>query len=159
PDENIQKHGPAPSFSIGMEEESSFSIPSNFLSDEYKSQMGFLTKEIPDFDVKISKNNNKIVVELLSYIIPFTNVISKDIIEKITSFSDWIDYWAINFDSGNEPFMYNWYSYRTPKNRTLSTKSDAHFYDLLGTYKILIKIIDIFGIETQKTYEVDLSFD
>lgn len=142
-----------------IEDENSFSIPSKFLSGKHKSKIGFLTKDIPDFEVKLFKKNNQIVVELLNYIIPFTNVISMDIREKIVSSSDWIDYWAVNFDSGKEPVRFNWYSYRTPKNRTLATKSDAHYYDEQGIYKILIKTIDIFGIETQKTYEVNYSFD
>ncbi|MHA2393559.1 MAG: site-specific DNA-methyltransferase [Promethearchaeota archaeon] len=142
-----------------MEEENSFPLPSIFLSSDYKSKSGFQIKETPDFDVKLHKNNNKIVVELLNYIIPFTSVISKEIKEKIASFSDWIDYWAVDFDTRGDLFINIWYSYRTPKTRMLSTKSDVYHYEEPGNYKISIKIIDIFGIQTQKSFNIKISFD
>jgi hypothetical protein len=49
-----------------------------------------------------------------------------------------------------------WFSCRTPKARSLALKSDYYYFDELGNYNILIKTIDIFGIETIVSSEVIL---
>jgi len=96
------------------------------------------------------------MVELLDYIIPFNDLLSDKIKENIKSFSDFIDYWAIDFDSQNNIFKNMWFSYRTLKVRTLTLKSDSYHYDKPGNYNILIKVIDIFGIESMKSYKIKI---
>jgi DNA modification methylase len=113
-------------------------------------------KEIPELNVKIHLNDNKIIVELLDYKVPFTHLISEKVKKKIKSFSDWIDYWAIDFNSQNDIFKNMWFAYRNPKIRVLALKSDSYHYDKPGNYSILIKIIDIFGIESTKSYKIKI---
>ena len=132
------------------------SIPDVFLHKNIQNKNEFQIKDCPDFKVKIHKNSNKISVEVLNYLIPFNNVISDKIKEKIKSFSDWIDFWAIDFNAQNDSFRNLWFSYRTPKNRTLSLKSDVYHYSKPGTYNISVKTIDIFGIETRKSYIINV---
>ncbi len=132
------------------------SIPNVFLHENIQNKNKFQIKESPDFEVKIHKNNNNISIELLNYLIPFKNVISEKVKENIKSFSDWIDYWAIDFDAQNDSFRNLWFSYRTPKSRTLSLKSDLYHYNESGTYIISVKTIDIFGIETVKSYIINV---
>ena len=45
-------------------------------------------------------------------------------------------------------------AYRTRKNRTLALASDAHTYEKPGRYRVLVKIIDIFGNDTSQGYDV-----
>ena len=132
------------------------SIPNVFLHENIQNKNEFQIKESPDFEVKIHKNNNNFSVELFNYLIPFKNVISEKVKENIKSFSDWIDYWAIDFDAQNDSFRNLWVSYRTPKSRTLSLISDLYHYSEPGTYKISVKTIDIFGIETLKSYIINV---
>ncbi|MFX1313777.1 MAG: DNA methyltransferase, partial [Promethearchaeota archaeon] len=126
-------------------------IPDIFLQENIQNKIEFEITEKPDFEIKINKNNNKISVELLNYIIPFKSVISEKIKENIKLFSDWIDFWAIDFDTQNDSFRTSWFSYKTPKNRNFSLKSDIYHYSEPGTYNISVKTIDIFGIETIKS--------
>jgi adenine-specific DNA-methyltransferase len=112
--------------------------------------------EPPDLAVEINQERIGITIKLIDYKIPFTNLISEKIKEKIMSFSDWIDYWAIDFDSSNNSFKNMWFSYRTPKDRELKLKSKLYQYEKTGNYKVLIKIIDIFGIETIKPFQVNI---
>ena len=88
---------------------------------------------------------------------------------------DWFDYWAIDFDylsrkeiiklktengdieeqwTGNYLFENEWQSFRTKKNPTLEFTSIAHEYKTAGTYKAMIKVVDILGIDTSKIVEI-----
>ncbi|UCD02382.1 MAG: hypothetical protein JSV23_05060 [Promethearchaeota archaeon] len=132
------------------------SLPNVFLQKDVQDEKGYQTKEIPDLNVKIHQSNNKIMIELLDYIIPFNDLLADKIKENIKSFLDFIDYWAIDFNSQNNIFKAMWYSYRTPKVRVLPLKSDTYYYDKSGDYNILVKTIDIFGIESVKSYKIKI---
>lgn len=89
---------------------------------------------------------------------------------------DWIDYWAIDFDyhskkevikinnpetaeveevwTGNYLFENEWQSFRTKKNPTLEFTSIAYEYRQPGKYKVMVKVVDILGIDTSKVLEV-----
>ena len=47
-----------------------------------------------------------------------------------------------------------WVSYRTRRNRTLTLAPDAHTYEKPGRYRVLVKVIDIFGNNTSQGYDV-----
>jgi len=87
---------------------------------------------------------------------------------------DWIDYWAIDFNyedkkeiiklknergdieeqwTGNYLFKNEWQSFRTKKNPNIELTSIAHEYEQAGKYKIMVKVVDIFGINTSKIIE------
>lgn len=88
---------------------------------------------------------------------------------------DWIDYWAIDFDylsrkeiiktkneegeieetwTGNYIFENEWQSFRTKKNSNLEFTSIPYTYKEAGIYKVMIKVVDILGIDTSKIIEV-----
>jgi hypothetical protein len=91
------------------------------------------------------------------------------------NWADWIDYWALDFDylskkeiikvqneageveevwTGNYLFENEWQSFRTKKSPALEFRSVAHEYKQPGTYKIMVKVVDILGIDTSKLVEV-----
>ena len=110
--------------------------------------------ELAYFKVDIKVKNKIVWVELKDFVIPHTDLIPDDVKEKIKEWTDWIDYWAIDFDFRNDTFNNGWTSYRTKKERTLILKAD-HTYKNKGKYKIFVKVIDIFGIDTSQVYEVE----
>lgn len=90
---------------------------------------------------------------------------------------DWIDYWAIDFNyedkkeiikvhnekgeveekwTGNYLFENEWQSFRTKKNPTLEFTSIAYEYKKAGKYKVMVKVVDILGIDTSKIIEVNI---
>ncbi|MFX1419779.1 MAG: site-specific DNA-methyltransferase [Promethearchaeota archaeon] len=137
-------------------ENKKISIPTMFLDNTKKEENALLIEDSPNLNVKIHQNGNKIRIELINYKIPFTNLISDKIKGKIKSFSDWIDYWAIDFDYQINEFKNMWFSFRTPKNRKISLKSDLFQYHKSGSFHILVKTIDIFGIEVTKKYDINV---
>lgn len=69
---------------------------------------------------------------------------------------DFIDFWAIDFDwHPDRPFTHHWQDYRTRKDRSLKTVSDAgHRYTASGLYTACIKVVDVFGADTSISVEV-----
>ena len=89
---------------------------------------------------------------------------------------DWVDYWAIDYNyesrqeiirftdeqtgeiieqwTGNYIFENEWQSFRTKRNPKLELIAPPHRYDKSGRYKIMVKVIDILGIDTSKVMEV-----
>ena len=111
--------------------------------------------ELAYFKADISSNGLTVKVKLEDFVIPHTDLIPKEVKESIKKWSDWIDYWAIDFNFQNDTFNNGWTSYRTKKQRSLALKAE-HRYKKPGHYKIFIKIIDIFGIDTSQIYEVEV---
>jgi hypothetical protein len=70
--------------------------------------------------------------------------------EKIKKWSDYADYWAVDWDFSEDTFHQGWVSYRTRKDRSLDLLSDPHVYSAPGEYQVMVKVIDIFGNDTSK---------
>jgi hypothetical protein len=69
------------------------------------------------------------------------------------AWSDYIDYWDVDWDAQNETFMPGWMGYRTRKDRSLPLVSGTHAYENVGCRSILVRAIDIFGNETTRALE------
>ena len=106
-------------------------------------------------DIKQEKGR-KVIVALKDFVIPNTELIPEEIRSKIKKWSDYIDYWAIDWDFQNDTFMNGWVTYRTRKDRTLAPKSDPHTYEKAGKYTIMVKVVDIFGNDTSQAFEVEV---
>jgi len=109
--------------------------------------------ELAYFKVDIETKGLKAKVKLEDFVIPHTDLIPPDVKESIKKWSDWIDYWAVDFDFQNDTFNNGWTSYRTKQERKLRLAAD-HEYKTPGTYKVFVKIIDIFGIDTSQVYDI-----
>ncbi len=133
-------------------------IPSEFLSGKGKGKRDQEIIENPVILLDINKQNNKVSLKLTDFVVKDIDRISKEVKENIASFSDWVDYWAIDFDHHEGGYFNNsWLSYRTPRNRELLLTSSPYYYEKSGEYKILIKIIDIFGNETTEMRKVSIN--
>jgi hypothetical protein len=138
---------------------------------------------VKNVEESLKKGHDKIVIEngnIIKVSKDKLGVITRDILTK--SWSDWIDYWAVDFDfedkkeiikvekqkkqtgkldlekeyeevwTGDYIFENEWQSFRTKKNRELELKTP--FRKIVGKKKIAIKVVDIFGNDTMKLIEV-----
>jgi hypothetical protein len=113
---------------------------------------------ISDFKSKIQNQKSKIPsvrIALKDFVIPNTELIPDEVRSKIKKWSDYIDYWAVDWDFQNDTFMQGWVAYRTRKERKLPLVSDPHAYDKPGKYRILVKVIDIFGNDTSQILDFE----
>ncbi len=129
-------------------------IDKGFLADDIQDKSKNTLFKNVKFEIKISKNKNNVLIDLIDYTIPIINLIKEKLKNKIESFSDWIDSWSIDFDRQNDYFNTTWISYRTIKNRKLNLTTISHTYEKQGKYHIAIKVNDILGNETTQEYEV-----
>jgi adenine-specific DNA-methyltransferase len=76
----------------------------------------------------------------------------------IKSGFDFIDFWAIDFNwQPGKPFTHDWQDYRTRKDRSLKTISDAgYIYPAPGKYTACVKVVDTFGCDTSITVEIEV---
>lgn len=110
--------------------------------------------ELAYVDLDVRRQGSEARVVLKDFIIPSEDLIPARVRERITSWSDLIDYWSVDFDHRDEPFHNQWQSYRTRDEPKLATQSDWHEYPAAGRYTIVVKVIDIFGNDTTKLAEV-----
>lgn len=91
---------------------------------------------------------------LHDFVIPSPELIPDEVRAKITAWVDYIDYWAVDWDFRNDTFIQGWVTYRTRKDRSLPTESAGHTYDRPGKYRILVKVVDVFGNDTSQALDV-----
>lgn len=95
-------------------------------------------------------------VALEDFVIPNTELIPDEVRGKVKKWSDYIDYWAIDWDFRNDTFMQGWVAYRTRQERKLPLSSDENTYEKPGVYRVLVKVIDIFGNDTSQAFDVEV---
>ena len=111
--------------------------------------------ELAYLEAAIRKPKKRTVqVTLKDFVIPNAELIPDEVRNKVSKWSDYIDYWAVDWDFRNDTFMQGWVTYRTRKDRTLALASDPHTYEKPGRYRVLVKVIDIFGNDTSQGYDV-----
>jgi hypothetical protein len=71
----------------------------------------------------------------------------------VKHWSQWIDYWAVDWDNKDDTFHNEWQTYRTRKDQTLELET-THAYQEPGEYNVVVKVIDILGNDTTKTVRV-----
>lgn len=104
------------------------------------------------------KQKKKLTAEvaLKDFVIPNAELIPEEVRSKVEKWSDYIDYWAVDWDFRNDTFMQGWVAYRTRKERALTLVSDPHTYEKPGKHRVLVKVIDIFGNDTSQAYDVEV---
>jgi len=132
-------------------------IPMEVLDEEAVKKGEVCFFELAHFKVDIHKNRREVTVELKDFVIPHTDLVPQEVKDKIKKWTDWIDYWAVDFNFQNDTFNNGWVSYRTKKERKLNLKAGPYIYEKPGKYKIFVKVIDIFGIDTSQIFEVGVS--
>ena len=107
-------------------------------------------------DAKIIASERKVKVNLENFIIPNPESIPEELRDKILKWSDFIDYWSVDWNYRDDTFHNEWQEFRTKKKKNLQLQSIDHQYGSPGTYKIMIKVIDVFGNDTTTIKEVTL---
>ncbi|MCY7340297.1 MAG: site-specific DNA-methyltransferase [Pseudonocardia sp.] len=122
--------------------------------------------ELAHLAVETRVKKRSVTVELTDFLLPNPELVPPSIRDKITSWSDYVDYWAVDFDFGTagtgagtaadragDTFHNQWQSYRTRADRRLELAAD-HDYDGPGTRRIQVKVVDVFGNDTTSEVEV-----
>jgi len=133
-----------------------FNIPRDTMDPRAVEKGDITFYELAHLEVEVSydKHNNQLSVQLRDFAIPNLDLVPSEVRDKIKKWSDYIDYWAVDWDWNEDAFHNMWQSYRTRKDRTLQLKTDGHIYETKGDHLIMVKVIDIFGNDTTRVVEV-----
>lgn len=110
--------------------------------------------ELAYLETEVKKSVQGYQIKLTDFIIPNLDLIPADVKKLIKKWSDYIDYWSVDWDYKDDTFHNQWQSYRTKKDRSLELITDPKLYDKKGDYKVMVKVIDIFGNDTTHIIEL-----
>jgi DNA modification methylase len=108
-----------------------------------------------DVSAKVNKKHQRLTLTLNNFIIQPDDV-PKDVMQAITHWSQWIDYWAVDFNYHDDTFHNEWQSYRTKKKPDIDL-SVAEYYPEKGSYTVVVKVIDILGNDTTLLLDIVVS--
>jgi adenine-specific DNA-methyltransferase len=119
-----------------------------------KGQIKFFELSYLETSIERTKEDGEFVCVLEDFVIPNPELVPEEVRDKIKAWSDYVDYWAVDWDFQNDTFMPKWMDYRTKQDRSIDLKSGKHKFDKPGMYKVMIKVVDIFGNDTTKILEL-----
>ncbi|MGD0019106.1 MAG: site-specific DNA-methyltransferase [Candidatus Limnocylindrales bacterium] len=131
-----------------------FRIPREVLDSRAVEQGDVQFFELAALSVDVSRAARRVGVELTEFVIPVDKV-PDDIQRAVTHWSQWIDYWAVDWDNHGDTFHNEWQTYRSRTDPELKRKA-TRAYESPGIYQIVVKVIDILGNDTTKTIEVQV---
>lgn len=110
--------------------------------------------ELAYLEAELKEQKDGYVIKLTDFAIENMDMIPADVKKMVKKWSDYIDYWSVDWDYNNDTFQNMWQSYRTKRDRTLLLKTDQHRYTKKGKYRAMVKVIDIFGNDTTQIIEI-----
>ncbi|BCX14580.1 MAG: site-specific DNA-methyltransferase [Patescibacteria group bacterium] len=129
------------------------------VADAQKHDIQFY--ELAYLEVEVKVEGKHATITLKDFIIPNPELLPEEVKGKVKSWSDFIDYWAVDWmfnqheeETEEDDTFHNMNQrYRTRKEPKLEV-SMSYEYKNKGRYNILVKVIDIFGNDTTKLIEV-----
>lgn len=128
-------------------------------------------------EVEVKTGSSKVIIDngmIIKKEVSKEGITTETILTE--NWHDWVDYWAIDYNyednkeiirltdektgeiteqwTGNYIFENEWQSFRTKRTPTLELTAPPHTYEKSGRYKIMVKVVDILGIDTSKVIEV-----
>lgn len=129
-------------------------IPREVLEKKAVEQGDIKFFELGALSTDIKKKGLAVALKLKDFVVPPDDV-PEDARKAIKHWSQWIDYWAIDWDHKEDTFHNLWQSYRTRKQPDLQ-KEASHTYEKAGNYTVVVKVIDILGNDTTKTIQIEI---
>ncbi len=129
-------------------------IPREVLEKKAVEQGDVHFFELAALSVDVKHKKREVTLRLKDFVVP-PDDLPEDVRKAIKHWSQWIDYWAVDWDYKGDTFHNQWQSYRTRKNPSLEMET-GHTYPQPGRYTVVVKVIDILGNDTTKTLEIEV---
>lgn len=109
--------------------------------------------EMPRLDVKAVWQDKQVIVRITDFNIYNLEDFCEDVIPMLKSYSDLIDYWAVDYAYDGERFVSRWQTYRTRQDRGLELQCAVDAAEV--GKEIVVKVVDIFGNDTNRRVEIE----
>jgi adenine-specific DNA-methyltransferase len=129
-------------------------IPREVLEKKAVEQGDIKFFELGALSVEPKQKGRELVLKLTDFAIPIDDV-PVEARKAIKHWSQMIDYWAVDWDFREDTFHNQWQSYRTRQELDIEL-SAKHEYEAPGSFKVVVKIIDILGNDTTKTMDIQV---
>jgi DNA modification methylase len=127
-------------------------IPRDVMDKRAVEQGDIKFFELAALSVEVKANKRNVFLKLKDFVIPPDDV-PDDARKAVKHWSQWIDYWAVDWDNRSDTFHNEWQTYRTRRDKSLQLEIAKTYADP-GEYTIVVKVIDILGNDTTKTVKV-----
>ena len=125
-------------------------IPDEAIEKELLPHIRFV--EVAYLEVETKVVGNEVTLKITDFQIPPTAELA-EIASKVRDSRELIDYWAIDWDYKGDTFHNQWQSFRTKKNPRVDYEA-KHKYEEKDDYQIMVKVVDVFGNDTNKVLKV-----
>jgi len=129
-------------------------IPREVLEKKAVEQGDIKFYELASLNIDSKIDKRKTSITLHDFIIPPDDV-PEEVQGKITHWSQWIDYWAVDWNYRDDTFHNEWQSYRTKQIPKIELTAN-NTYEAAGKYTVLVKVIDILGNDTTKAIQIEI---
>ncbi|PNR99300.1 hypothetical protein X928_07860 [Petrotoga miotherma DSM 10691] len=127
-------------------------VPDQVVKKELAKYIKF--PEVAYLEIDTKTNGNEVMLKITDFQIPPTGELA-EISSKVKDSRELIDYWAIDWDYKGDTFHNQWQSFRMKKNPKVDYEA-KHKYDEVGEYQIMVKVVDVFGNDTNKVLKVEV---
>ena len=132
-------------------------IPREVLEQKAVDQGDIRFFELAALAVEVGQSKRDVSLKLTDFVIPPDDV-PEDVQRAISHWSQWIDYWAVDWDNKDDTFHNMWQVFRTRGKKKGPAEGlplqTTHRYEEPGDYTIMVKVIDLLGNDTTKTVRV-----
>lgn len=138
-------------------------IPKEVMDPKYEGKAEFY--DLGSLKLDVNSKGRDVEIEVENFLIPHLELVKEEEVrKKLTKWQDFIDYWAIDWNYREDTFHNEWQEFKTRQNPKLKLKANSKesaglkkaYYKDPGKYKILVKVIDIFGNDTTRLVEVNI---
>jgi adenine-specific DNA-methyltransferase len=130
-------------------------IPREVLDKRAVEQGDVRFYELAALSVDVTTKGRIVSVRLADFMIPLDDV-PDEIQRSVKNWTQWVDYWAVDWNNQGDTFHNEWQAYRTRDEKKLETET-AHEYEAPGRYRVVVKVVDILGNDTTKTLDIEVT--
>ena len=121
-------------------------VPEQIIEKELIKYIKF--PEVAYLEIEDKINGNEVTLKISDFQLSPTAELA-EIASKVKDSRELIDYWAIDWDYKEDTFHNQWQSFRVKKNPRVDYQA-RHKYEDIENYEIMIKVVDVFGNDTNK---------
>ena len=125
-------------------------VPDEVVEKALLKHVKFAEVAYLEIETKIKASN--VTLKITDFQLPPTTELV-EIASKIKDSRGLIDYWAVDWDYKGDTFHNQWQSFRVKKNPKVDYQAE-HKYESNGEYQIMVKVVDVFGNDTNKVMKI-----
>jgi hypothetical protein len=110
-----------------------------------------------ELTLRMTRQKRRVAVTLTGFVLPQAALPpeSRAQAEHVTHWSQWIDYWAVDWEHEEPTFRNAWRTFRKRGEAELMLRVE-HDYPRGGSYLVAVKVIDLLGQETTRVFPLHL---